>query len=159
METFNMLEEWKKLLEIRQWEEHKFLSGFSSSKVVWPLLTILNVQDVHQLAKQMKMWNKRKNLCPKIEETLPTVLLICSEFYWGQFRAFEGLQTRVRLTPNSCLLPYPFPENEVHKGQTLCERVKNVGQERLERVLGLLSKVTAGDETWVLWHDPENRWQ
>jgi hypothetical protein len=33
----------------------QFLGGFPSSKVMWPLLKVPNIGDIHQSAKQMKV--------------------------------------------------------------------------------------------------------
>jgi hypothetical protein len=42
-------------LESRKWVEHSFLSGFISSKAVWPLLETPNSQDIQLQARQMKL--------------------------------------------------------------------------------------------------------
>jgi hypothetical protein len=52
----------QQLLESWQWEENEFLSGFSSSKEVKPLLKMLNSLGIHNWAKDMKMCIK-KTMC------------------------------------------------------------------------------------------------
>ena len=69
-------------------EKTQFLSVSPSSKVAWPLLQMLNAWDVHQQAKQMKMWIKWRPLSSKTEEWLPMKLLTCWELHLGHFRPF-----------------------------------------------------------------------
>ena len=66
----------------------QFLSVSPSSKVAWPLLQMLNALDVHQQAKQMKMWIKWRPLSFKTEEWLSVKLLTCWELHLGHFRPF-----------------------------------------------------------------------
>jgi hypothetical protein len=49
---------------------------------------MINAWYIHRYAKQMKLWTKQRNLSAETEETLPTKLLTCWKFYWGQFRVF-----------------------------------------------------------------------
>ena len=83
----------------KQWEEHKFVSRFSSSKAVWSLLEVLNMWDHHWQAKRVKVCI---HLSLKTEESLP-MTITCLDFLLGESGTFsKWTWTCVRLLPNSC---------------------------------------------------------
>jgi hypothetical protein len=90
---------WKGFLESTHWEEHKFLSGFPVSKMVWLLFNVLNTSDEHEGAEQIERWFKwRKELVLK---DIRYTIWECSDIFGISF----GL-VQISLTDymNVCLL-------------------------------------------------------
>lgn len=99
-------------LESRKWVEHKFLSGCTSWKAVWPLLETPNSQDIQQQARQMKLWINARHLSKK-EHTPPIRLVICWNFHFVQLRAF--LRTIWRFVQVLPIHAPPYEEDGVNK--------------------------------------------
>ena len=72
----------KVVLESRPWKEHKFLSGFSSSEAVWPLMRTAIAWYVQWQAKQMKTCVAWRKMYSKTKESLPVNLLPSGKFIW-----------------------------------------------------------------------------
>jgi hypothetical protein len=112
-----LLKHCKYLLESRQCEEHKFLSGFPSSEAVWPLLKMLYTWNIYRLAKQVKTQNGWRKFCSKTDEWHSMKLLTFLVFHLCQSLLKFCFKLERRGTEISETLKVPSGEQTVWRTQ------------------------------------------